>query len=79
VLHELHGSVIFGGVDWQEPAALLVVAITVGVFVAARRRRQRAASGCAGGCGCATARPPSESPEPIRFTQRKSDRPADTG
>jgi hypothetical protein len=37
--------------DWQEPAAVVIVAITLAVFLF-RLARQGPKSGCGGRCGC---------------------------
>lgn len=41
--------------DWQEPAALAVVALTMIIMIATRVRRKRRGTGraCAKGCACA--------------------------
>ena len=43
--------------DWQSWAALAVVAVTIGVFLARSLRRKKA-GGCGGGCGCDSAKKP---------------------
>src|SRR5215471_21229648 len=58
--------------DWQQSAALAIVAVTGGLFVRARWRRRTKLS-CASHCGCpAAANPPRAS---VVYRARKGERP----
>jgi hypothetical protein len=56
--------------DWQKFAALAVVAVTAGIFLAAKLRRRRFAFGRDTHCGCQSA----GSRSSILFTARKGER-----
>lgn len=59
--------------DWQQIAALAIVAVTGALFVRARLRRRKAKFPCDSGCGCSGSTP---TPGPsVTYHARKGERP----
>ena len=58
--------------DWQQIAALSIVAVTAALFVRARLRRRRAKLPCDTHCGCAGSAPKGQS---VVYHARKGERP----
>ena len=59
--------------DWQQIAALMIVAVTGALFVRARLHRRKGKLPCDSQCGCSnTANPPKET---VVYHARKGERP----
>ena len=64
-----------GEMDWQQMLALLIVAMTVGLFAWSKFRRKKFSFGNDTHCGCSSEIPPIGPTQTIQFRARKGERP----